>query len=61
MAAYDVLRDQAVEENKPIIIPTRFKAKISHELSFPIGAEKISIALASVPQLAQLVLHFNSD
>lgn len=53
--------EMTVEEHKPIIIPTRFKAKISHELSFPIGAEKLSIALASVPQLHQLVLHFNSD
>ena len=59
--AYDVLRTKVMEENKPLIIPTRFKAKISHELSFPIGAEKISVALASVPQLAQLVLHFKSD
>jgi hypothetical protein len=44
-----------------LIIPTRSKAKISHELSFPIGAERISIALASVKQLPQLVLHFRPD
>lgn len=51
----------AVEDTRPIIIPTRYKAKISGELSFPIGAEKISAALASVPQLSKLVLQFGSD
>ena len=51
----------AVEDTRPIIIPTRYKAKISGELSFPIGAEKISAALASVPQLSKLVLQFSSD
>ena len=50
-----------MEDINIFIIPTRSKAKISHELSYPIGAERISIALASVVQLAQLVLHFKSD
>jgi hypothetical protein len=50
-----------VDDSKHIIIPTRYKAKISHELSFPIGAEKISKALAGVPQFGELILHFNSD
>ena len=50
-----------MEDVKPIIIPTRFKAKISHELSFPIGAEKISKALSGLPQILDLVLHFKSD
>ena len=50
-----------MDDLKPIIIPTRYKAKISHELSFPIGAEKISKALSDTPQIGELVLHFNSD
>jgi hypothetical protein len=49
-----------MEEVSTVIIPTRTK-KISHELSFPIGAERISVALGSVEQLPQLVLHFSSD
>ena len=51
----------AVEDTQSIIIPTRSKAKISHELSYPIGAERISVALASVAQLPALVLHFRGD
>jgi hypothetical protein len=43
------------------IIPTRLKAKISHELSFPIGAEKLSSALLGVPQFMKLSLHFKGD
>jgi hypothetical protein len=50
-----------MEDVKAIIIPTGTKAKISHELSFPIGAEKISMALASTKQLPLLVLRFRSD
>jgi hypothetical protein len=50
-----------MEEVKTIIIPTGSKDKISHELSFPIGAERISIALASTTQLPQLVLHFRRN
>ena len=50
-----------MESEKPYIIPTRFKSKISHELSFPIGAERISQALAETPQFAKLILHFNSE
>jgi dsDNA-binding SOS-regulon protein len=56
-----VNKSKAMEDVKPVIIPTRIKDKISHELSFPIGAERISIALASVKQLPQLVLDFCSD
>jgi hypothetical protein len=41
-----------------VIIPTLSKSKISHLLSYPTGAERISKALASVPQLSQLKLHF---
>ena len=43
------------------LVPTRSRQKISHLLSYPIGAERISIALASVPQYAELVLHFQED
>ena len=50
-----------MEDVKSIIIPTRFKAKISHELSFPIGAERLSKALLHTPQFNQLSLHFKSD
>jgi hypothetical protein len=50
-----------MDDLKPGIIPTRFKAKISQELSFPAGAEKISIALAHTSQFQSLVLHFKSD
>ena len=50
-----------MEDVKTAIIPTRTKAKISHELSFPIGAERISVALAAATQLPQLVLHFRPD
>ena len=34
--------------------------KISQRLSYPVGAERVSVALASVPQLAELKLHFYS-
>jgi hypothetical protein len=50
-----------MEDFEPILIPTRFKGKISHELSFPVGAEKLSNALAHSPQYSRLVLHFHSD
>jgi hypothetical protein len=56
-----VNKSKATEDVKPVTIPTRIKDKISHELSFPIGAERVSIALASVKQLPQLVLDFCSD
>lgn len=49
-----------METNEQFIIPTASKAKISHKLSYPVGAELISIALASVPQLAGIRLHFYS-
>jgi len=49
-----------VEDVQPYTIPTLSKAKISHHLSYPIGAAAISVALASAPQLAELKLHFYS-
>lgn len=40
------------------VIPTARKSRISHLLSWPIGAERLSLALASVPQLRLLSLQF---
>jgi hypothetical protein len=47
-----------VEDVQPYIIPTLSKAKISHHLSYPIGAAAVSMALGSVAQLPELKLHF---
>jgi len=46
--------------DQQFVVPTASRTKISHKLSYPVGAECISIALASVPQLAELRLHFYS-
>jgi hypothetical protein len=40
------------------VIPTMSKAKISRDLSYPIGAEAISRAVEEVPQLPLLRLQF---
>ena len=47
-----------MEAVQPYIIPTLSRAKISHHLSYPIGAAAVSMALASVTQLPELKLHF---
>jgi len=47
-----------VEDVQPYIIPTLSRAKISHHLSYPIGAAAVSMALGSVAQLPELKLHF---
>ena len=49
-----------MEDVQPFIIPTGSRAKISRRLSYPIGAEHISLALAGTPQLSMLKLHFYS-
>jgi hypothetical protein len=49
-----------MEDVQQVIIPTLSKAKISHHLSYPIGAKHISLALAATPQLPMLKLHFYS-
>jgi hypothetical protein len=49
-----------MRSQQQVIIPTASRAKISHKLSYPIGAESISGALASVPQLAEMQIHFYS-
>lgn len=40
------------------IIPTRYKSKIPHTLSYPIGAKVISAALLGVPQFSELSIEF---
>lgn len=47
-----------MDEEHQIVIPTLSRAKISRNLSYPIGAEAVSIALASAPQFPQISLHF---
>jgi hypothetical protein len=47
-----------VETLQPYIIPTLSRAKISHHLSYPIGAAAVSTALTSAAQLPDLKLHF---
>lgn len=49
-----------MELDRQFVIPTASRAKISHKLSYPVGAECISVALASVPQIADIRLHFFS-
>jgi hypothetical protein len=40
------------------IIPTQYKTKIPHTHSYPIGAERLSVAFAGVPQFAELTVRF---
>ena len=49
-----------MELEQQFVIPTVSRAKISQKLSYPVGAESISVALASVPQLVEIRLHFYS-
>ncbi len=48
-----------MEDVELIVIPTVSKAKISHDLSYPVGAEAISKALDGIPQISLLRLHFH--
>jgi len=50
-----------VEEIQQFTIPTLSRTKISRNLSYPIGAEQISLALASTAQLPEIKLHFFSS
>ena len=43
---------------QPTVIPTAWKHKIPHSLSYPIGSEAISQALIGVPQFDELSLDF---
>jgi hypothetical protein len=47
-----------MEGIQPIVIPTVSRSKISRTLSYPIGAEAISAALASTTQLPEIKLNF---
>jgi hypothetical protein len=49
-----------MEEDRRFVIPTVSRAKISRNLSYPIGAERVSDLLASAARLAELKLHFYS-
>ena len=49
-----------MELNQQFVIVTASKAKISHKLSYPVGAESISTALACAPHAAEIRLHFYS-
>jgi hypothetical protein len=49
-----------MELDQRFMIPTASRAKISHKLSYPFGAERVSVVLASVPQHAEVRLHFYS-
>lgn len=40
------------------MIPTRYKSKVPHTFSYPVGAEAVSEALMGVPQFNDLTLHF---
>jgi hypothetical protein len=50
-----------METIAPNMIPTRGKGKISHLLSFPIGAKQISDALRTSPQFSNLELYFRPE
>lgn len=41
-----------------VLIPTGFKSKLPHTLSYPIGAEVLSSAFADVPQFSMFTLDF---
>jgi hypothetical protein len=50
-----------MEEIQQVVIPTLSRVKIARNLSYPIGAEAISTALASVEQLTELKVLFYSS
>ena len=43
------------------MIPTRYKSKLSRDLSYPIGAEAISAALAAAPHAEVVTLTFSDS
>jgi len=47
-----------MKDSDEFVIPTFSKTRISQSLSYPIGAELITQALAAVPQLSALRLRF---
>ena len=48
-----------MEDIELVVIPTMSKAKISRDLSYPVGAEAISRAVEGVPQHSLLRLQFH--
>lgn len=42
-----------------MIIPTRYKSRIAHTFSYPLGAQEISEVLKHVPQYGKLYLCFS--
>jgi hypothetical protein len=57
-----LLSDTCVEQEQTmediVLIPTSYKSKLPHALSYPIGAETISLAFKGVSQFADLDLEF---
>jgi hypothetical protein len=47
-----------MEDTERITIPTLSRTRLGRNFSYPIGAERISSALASVPHVADLKLQF---
>lgn len=41
-----------------VVIPTQYKTKLPHSLSYPLGAEALSTAFADVPQFNDLKVRF---
>lgn len=50
-----------IKVDQRLIIPTLRRAKIARNLSYPVGAEQISAALAAAPQFAELRLYFSYE
>jgi hypothetical protein len=42
------------------MIPTRYKSKLSHKMTYPVSAGMLSTALADVPQYDRLLIGFHS-
>ena len=49
-----------MKDAQQLIIPTLSRAKISRNLSYPIGAEQLSAVLVATSQLPDLKPHFYS-
>lgn len=50
-----------MESSQEYIIPTRIRGKISHKLSWPLGAELITQSLRGAPQLSRIVVGFRNE
>jgi hypothetical protein len=40
------------------VIPTQYKTKLPHTLSYPLGAEALSAAFTDVPQFSDMTVRF---